>query len=199
MTIATIKHFWIRWSSYPAYVGVAEPLPWLARGKTYDMLGHAEPFEGYANYVGAGVDEQTAQFYRKGHTASLVGDEAFKLWVFEELLPELDAKNKGRIIEPGLTIAQVVVGVATYYRVSIDEITKVIKGPDKGSEARKLAMYLCQQLATAKLSDITTVFQLGHAGSVSFITHQIRKRAKEDPRLRLQIESLIKSIMKQAT
>ena len=188
-----------QWSSYPAYAGVAEPLPWLERGKTYDMLGHTAPFVGYANYVGAGVDEQTAQFYCKGNMASLIGDEAFKQWVYEEHLPELDAQSKGRVIEPDLTIAQVINGIASHYQVGVEEITKVIKGPKKGSDVRKLAMYLCQQLAAAKLVDIAKAFQLGHAGSVSFITHQIRKRANDDPQLRLQIESLIKSIMKQAT
>jgi hypothetical protein len=60
-------------------------------------------------------------------------------------------------------------------------------------------MYLCQQLAMAKLADIASPFQLGHVGSVSFITHQIRRRTKEDLRLRQQIKRLIKSIVKQAT
>ena len=68
-------------------------------------------------------------------------------------------------------------------------------------------MYLCQHLAwawararaMAKLKDIATTFQLGHVGSVSFITHQVRKRAKDDVRVRQQVERLIKSIVKQAT
>ena len=64
-------------------------------------------------------------------------------------------------------------------------------------------MYLCQHLAwawaMAKLKDIATTFQLGHVGAVSFITHQVRKRAKDDVRVRQQIERLIKSIVKQAT
>ncbi|NQZ05556.1 MAG: transposase [Algicola sp.] len=188
-----------RWSSYPTYIGLVEPVSWLERDKTYAMLGHTVQFEGYANYVRAGVDEQTAAFYHKGNMASLIGDKAFRQWVYEELLPELAAEDKSKVIQPDLTIDQVIASVADDYKVSVEEITRLIKGPQKENEARKLAMYLCQQLAMAKLADIATAFQLGHVGSVSFITHQIRKRAKEDARLRQQIERLIKSIVKQAT
>jgi putative transposase len=37
-------------------------------------------------------------------------------------------------------------------------------------------MYLCQELAAAKLKEIANYFNLSHAGSVSFITHQIRQK-----------------------
>ena len=96
-------------------------------------------------------------------------------------------------------MGQVIAGVADDNEVSVMEITRLVKVPQKDNEARKLAMYLCQQLAMAKLTDIATTFQLGHLGSVSFITHQVRKRAKDDVRVRQQIERLIKSIVKQAT
>jgi len=38
---------------------------------------------------------------------------------------------------------------------------------------------------------------LSHVGSVSFITHQIRKRESENSQFRTRIEELIKSIVKQ--
>jgi hypothetical protein len=188
-----------KWSSYPAYIGMVEPVLWLERDKTYAMLGHVVKFEGYANYVGAGIDEPTAAFYRKGNMAGLIGDKEFREWVYEALLPKLAAKDKSNVIQPDLTMSQVIAGVADDYEVSVIKITRLIKGPQKDNEARKIAMYLCQQLAMAKLKDIATLFQLGHVGSVSFITHQVRKRAKDDVRVRQQIERLIKSIVKQAT
>ena len=188
-----------KWSSYPAYIGLVEPLSWLERDKTYAMLGHVVKFEGYANYVSAGIDEQTAAFYRKGNMASFIGDKGFREWVYEALLPELAAEDKSNVIQPDLTMGQVIAGVADDNEVSVMEITRLVKVPQKDNEARKLAMYLCQQLAMAKLTDIATTFQFGHVGSVSFITHQVRKRAKNDVRVRQQIERLIKSIVKQAT
>lgn len=43
------------------------------------------------------------------------------------------------------------------------------------------------------------LFNLGNIGSVSFITHQVRKRANEDGEFKGEIEQLTKSIMKTAT
>jgi hypothetical protein len=41
-------------------------------------------------------------------------------------------------------------------------------------------MYLCQALlAAAKLKEIADYFNLSHAGSVSFITHQMRQKKRE--------------------
>ena len=172
---------------------------WLERDKTYAMLGHVLTLEGYANYISAGIDEQTAAFYRKGNMASIIVDKGFREWVYAALLPKLVAEDKSDVIQPDLTMDHMIAGIADDNDISVMEVTRLIKGPQKDNEARKLAMYLCQQLAMAKLTDIATAFQLGHVGSVSFITHQVRKRAKDDVRVRQQIERLIKSIVKQAT
>jgi len=75
----------------------------------------------------------------------------------------------------------------------------VIKGPQKGNEARKVAMYLAQELRLAKLYEIADYFNLSHPGSVTFITHQIRKQRETDGRFSTKIKKLIKSIIKQAT
>jgi putative transposase len=61
-----------RWSSYPAYIGKAARPEWLHCDKIYTMLGHNDPCAGYAAYVAQGVDKDTAAFYKKGKTASLM-------------------------------------------------------------------------------------------------------------------------------
>jgi putative transposase len=75
------------WSSYPSYVDKAKPVEWLVQDLTFGMLGHEDKHKGYANYVMAGVDEETAQFYSKGNLTSIIGDKGFREWVYEELLP----------------------------------------------------------------------------------------------------------------
>ena len=60
-------------------------------------------------------------------------------------------------------------------------------------------MYLCQELSEAKLNDIAAYFNLGHVGSVSFITHQIRKKNRDDKIYLCRINELIMVVMKQAT
>ena len=47
------------------YVGKGKAAKWLARHKTYAMLGHRHRYKGDADYVGLGVDEDIKRFYSK--------------------------------------------------------------------------------------------------------------------------------------
>jgi putative transposase len=55
------------------------------------------------------------------------------------------------------------------------------------------------EIAAAKLKEIADYFNLSHAGSVSFNTHQIRQKKRENKRFRRTVEGLIKSLINQAT
>ncbi len=184
------------WSSYPAYVAKSKCPNWLERDTTYRMLGHKQRYKGYANYVLAGIDEETAQFYNKGNQAAVMGDKAFKSWVSDELLPDLEAGEKLSLLHPTITMRDITAIIAKNYETTEKAICKVVKGPQKGSEARKVAMYLSQELAGEKLREIADYFNLSHAGSVSFITHQIRIKKREDPRMKRIIDKLTNCIMK---
>jgi len=187
------------WSSYRAYIGKAKASHWLERETTYRILGHKQRYKGYEDYVKQGIDEEMAQFYQRGNLRAIIGDKDFKGWVYEELLPELASEEKSRVIQPDLTMDEITEGVALSYGTCTDDIRKLIVGPQKSNEARKLAMYLCQELGAAKLREIAEYFNLGHAGSVSFITHQVRKMRDEVRGFKRKIDALIKSLMKQAT
>lgn len=50
---------------------------------------------------------------------SLIGDKGFRKGVYEELLPELAAEDKSKVIRPDLTIEQVITGVSHAYKVDI--------------------------------------------------------------------------------
>jgi putative transposase len=88
--------------------------------------------------------------------------------------------------------------VASYFELAPGEVTKRTKGPQQENKPRKLAMYLCQRLSGAKLHEIASQFSLTNIGSVSFITHQVRKRASEDNVYNREVEALVKSIIKNA-
>ena len=104
-----------RWSSYPAFVGLAEPQSWLERDRTYDILGHHDRFEGYRQFVAKGVDENTANFYSNNNYATIIGDQGFKEWIYDELLPELELEQKSRLVHPDTDLAEVIKGVACFY------------------------------------------------------------------------------------
>jgi len=89
--------------------------------------------------------------------------------------------------------------VAAYYKVETTIVTTVVKGPKKGALARKVAMYLCQQLGGYRLADIRDAFGLSNVGSVSFITTQIRKRINENPDFAKTIQRMNVYVIKKAT
>ncbi len=185
------------WSSYPVYIGKTKAPVWLEQKAIYELLGHKQRYNGYKNFVKQGVDEQTAKFYQKGNLAAIIGNKEFKEWIYDELLPELKSEEKSRVINPDLSLNDITKAVAKFYRTSPDDIRKIVKGPQKGNEARKQAMYLCQELSGLKLKEIANYFNLSHAGSVSYITHQIRKKNSENPERQKENNRLIKYIIKQ--
>ncbi|HFE39283.1 MAG TPA: hypothetical protein ENK06_12865 [Gammaproteobacteria bacterium] len=187
------------WSSYPAYINKAKSPQWLNRETTYKMLGHKQRYAGYRNYVSADADKEMVEFYNRGNLASIIGDQAFKSWIHEKQLPQLEAEEKGRIILSDISMEAIVKNVALFHKSTAKELLKVVKGPQKTNETRKVAMYLCQELADARLNDIAIYFNLGHPGSVSFITHQIRQKKREDVAFSRYLDELIKHIIKQAT
>ena len=184
-----------QWSSYPSFVGRTEPEEWLERKFIYQVLKHPNPFDDYRKFVMLGVDEETAKFHQKGRTGAIFGDEHFKQWVFDELMPQLKAERKSREIQPNLTIEQVVIGIASFYQTSTDLLLKCTRGPQVDNEPRKVAMYLCQELSAARLVEIADYFNLSHYGSVGFATNQVRKRKMSDAEFSNKLDLLIKSML----
>ena len=75
----------------------------------------------------------------------------------------------------------------------------VIKEPTIGNEGRKLAMHLCQELSGVTLREIAEYFGLKYIGSVSFISHQIRKEKQENRQLDKALGVVLDYIIKQVT
>jgi len=60
-------------------------------------------------------------------------------------------------------------------------------------------MYLCQELCAKTLRELAEYFQLGHVGSVSYVTHQVREMKRTDKGFERKVDRLIKSIIVQVT
>ena len=165
---------------------------------TLGILGHHDRFEGYRQFVAKGVDENTANFYGKNNYATIIGDQDFKEWIYDELLPELELEQKSRLVHPDTDLAEVIKGVACFYNCSVSELTVATQGKAK-NEKRKVAMHLCQELTGAKLSTIAKHFHLTAIGSVSSATHQIRQERQNNEAFDRKIVSIIKNLNKKAT
>ena len=107
---------------------------------------------------------------------AIIGDKGFKGWVYEELLPELAAEEKSRLIHPDLTL---------------DEI--------ESQRVSKKGMKHVSWQSGAKLREVAEYFNLGHASSLSCITHLVRKMKHADKEFKRKVDSLIKSIIKKVT
>ncbi|KDC52233.1 transposase [Pseudoalteromonas fuliginea] len=186
------------WSSYPAYIGKVKPPEWLTRDFTYQILGHRHKFKQYKAYVLRGSSDELTDFYDKGNIASVLGSDGFKRWLKNTQLINSPEPEVLQQLKPNITMNEVVMAVADYYACPLSKITSVLKGPSKGFEGRKVAMYFCQEVLAEKLSNIAEYFNLGHSGSVSFITHQIREKRREDKQFSKQLDAIFDSIMKQA-
>ena len=186
------------WSSYPAYINKAKVPDWLFRDMTYGMLGSKQRYHGYKAYVLSGVDEDIKRFYNQGNQANILSGSDFRQWLYEEKYPDYRAEKKRAILRDKVSIATITTLVAAYYKVTDACIRAVVKGPVKGLEARKVAMYCCQELGDHRLSDIAEHFQLSHPGSVSYITHQVRQKISEDRGLAKKVEKIVVYVVKQA-
>lgn len=130
----------------------------------------------------------------------MMGNEAFLTWVRKRQLQEVDDKVIVTQVLPNtLSMARINQLVAEYYKVEATRLTTVVKGPKKGLLARKVAMYLCQQLGGYSLIDIMRTFGLSDVGSVSFITTQIRMRSKENTGFSKALQRIKQDIIKHAT
>jgi len=180
-----------RWSSYPAYINKASAIPCLNREQTYQMLGNKQRYRGYADFVHEGIDPEIQQYYNKRNVASVLGDKAFKSWLHDDVLPEITSEEKAKITHTDTSMADIIVAVSRHYRQKPTAITKCVKGPLSSNEARKLAMYLSQEVAGETLQKIANHFGLAHRGSVSYITHQVRLRLKNDKAMKKKIDKII--------
>lgn len=104
----------------------------------------------------------------------------------------MEAEDNASVINTTVPMDKLVVAVADFYKTTATDIRTVVKGPQKGNEARKMAMYLCQEIAGGTLTEIAEYFGLGHRASVSFITHQVRKIKREDAKFNQKVGLLIR-------
>ncbi|PCI00037.1 MAG: hypothetical protein COB79_06265, partial [Zetaproteobacteria bacterium] len=188
-----------QWSSFPAYVNKSKKPDWLTTEFTYEILGHKQKYKAYRRFVNQGVEDEILDMYSGKQIPSVIGESGFKEWIFDKLLINEKAEVKSRIISNTIKVGDVVTAVSKFYQKEVAELLQVVKGPQVKNEARKVAMYLCQEVTSCYLKDIADLFNLKSIGSVSFITHSVRLNKKQDKEFSKRVDKLIKSIVSQMT
>jgi REP element-mobilizing transposase RayT len=188
-----------KWSSYRNYINKDKPPKWLYRDFIYEVLAHKNKYKAYSQFVLNANDSDIEKLYSRSNLPSIIGEKGFKIWIYEKLLKEETIENKAKIIESKISKDLIVNTVAHYYATDKEKIVKKVKGRIEEFEARKVAMYLCQQLSGDYLVDIANYFNLSNNGSVSFATSNIKKKRSQNKRFNKTIEKLIGLIVSKAT
>ena len=164
-----------QWSSYLAYINEARPEAWLARDKIYQMLGKKQKYAGYKAFVGAGIDEDTAIFYNKGNTASVLGDLEFKEFIMTHKAEMAVSGELSQALSTRPSSDSIVLSIAEIFNVVDSSITARVSGRQKVNLPRKVAMYCCQEFGDIPLKSIANKFGLKQVGSVSSSIHHVRE------------------------
>jgi REP element-mobilizing transposase RayT len=186
-----------KWSSYRAYIGKDKNLNWLNRQFIYDVLGHKQKYKAYKSFIDQGVDEETSDFYTGKQMPSIIGESGFKQFIFEKILSKEPIVSKSQTISENIKFKDIVIVIAKLYKLEKIDILQSRKGLKVENMPRKMAMYLCQQLTRKPQKEIAKYFNLKSAGSLSFTTHKIRVKVKEDKRFAKEINVIIDKVLKQ--
>jgi REP element-mobilizing transposase RayT len=185
------------WSSYCAFIKKVKTPSWLHTKFTYEILAHKNKYKAYERFVLEDNDNEIEETYSKNYLPSILGTKAFKEMVFNKFLTGKSPKQKSMIINPKVCMSTIVKTVASDYGVETKKILVKTLGRQSNFEARKVAMFLCQELTGEYLKVICQYFNLNHIGSVSYNSSKIRQKNREDKKFSKKLDRIINKVAKQ--
>lgn len=166
-----------KWSSYLAYRNKAPSPDWLYKESIYSETGSSRPTASYKRFVEAGTDEETEKFYAKNHWPAVRGGERF----VEQAHLHSNGSGKGvrrerKEIKPKVILAV----VAKHYVIAEKELLVAKRGSGVDNSARALAMKLCQEYGSMRLTEIGELFGVGSESGVTKTISRLASRMAED-------------------
>ena len=125
----------------------------------------------------SGNDEDTDKFYAKGHWPAVRGSKKFA----EKAHLSSNAKKPGVRRERKVVAAEAIIKeVAERFGCAQKELLKVKRGQSVDNTARALAMKLCQEQGSMKLSKIARLFGLGSDSGVTKTISRLNPRLEDE-------------------
>lgn len=168
-----------RWSSYPAYINKSHPIEGLNRDLVYAELGHHQRLKAYRRYVMAGNDDGIRDFYSKDRLPAVFGSQAFAETV-KKRVHTLDQEIDRKGLEHPVAMKTIRQAVSLYYGITERELVTTKRGKGQKNIPRWVAMKLCQDLGSARLSEIAEDFNVGHYSTVSQTIGRLNRLMAED-------------------
>ena len=167
------------WSSYPAYITDGQPITGLNRDLVYTELGHRDHFKAYQSYVMAGNDDGIQDFYSKTRLPTVLGSQAFTK-IARNRVQTLDREIYRKGLDHPVDMKTIRQAVAHYYGITEQELVTTKRGKGRKNIPRWIAMKLCQNLGSAKLSEIAEDFNVGHYSTVSQTISRLNRLMAEN-------------------
>ena len=169
-------------SSYPAYIN-AQPNPrWLNRELILSLFNTSQKYHAYRQYVGDGVSNELLQFYNDKKQAMVLGSKAFVKKI-KRLMNADDSELSGYKLLDTVSMEHIVQAVAKCFKCDADEILFAKRGKGQKNQPRRIAMYLCQQRASATLPEIARLFNVGHYSTVCQTIRRLKEELAVDRRV----------------
>jgi REP element-mobilizing transposase RayT len=184
------------WSSYPAYIGLAEEPAWLHTDQSLRMIGQRRVRERYRAFVESGVDGETARFYGTKKVGPILGGDAFRKRVLRGRTGDGEVPEARRL-RPVPGLPEIVAAVAQVFGVERETIMTASRGRGAKNPARAMALYVSRKVVGAPLNEIAGYFGLRHYGSVSGVVSRVQQTLSSDPAAMRRVRRIDKIINEQ--
>ncbi len=153
-----------RWSSYPAYRNKVSSPDWLYKESVFAELDSGQPTAAYGRFVEQGNDNETEAFYGKNQWPAVRGSKKFT----EKAHLHSNGGGKNVRRERKVVGAQEILSkVAKHLGCSKKDLLKAKRGGGADNTGRAIAMKLCQECGSMKLTDMAKLFNVGSDSTVS--------------------------------
>lgn len=184
------------WSSCRFFSKELKGPPWLKISTTLEFFGtKREAKEKYSNFISAGADAVTREFYGKKRHGPILGDEEFRKKISRESCkmandPEIPEK---RFLHDPVSLSAILGKVAEEYGMPVEKLCRSGRGRRGEGVPRMVAMALCRRPGGHSLNAIGEAVQSSYS-AVSAAGKRLTKLIQTDPQLSKRVHSLIEKI-----
>lgn len=169
-----------RWSSLRALGGRCEPPDWLERRTLLRLAGGPGA---YFDYVGYGIDAETAAFYARQRIGTVLGNPR---------VPVASAAARAAPVD----IALIITRVADSFAIPAERLYEARRGRGAQATPRAVAMLLARSPGGHSLEAIADALQVQHRSTVSVTVRRCRERLQRDAALRRRVDAIARDLVR---
>lgn len=184
-----------KWSSYRSYKSKKLSIAWLTTSFTLNQMPGSNKATSYTDFVSRGIDQETADFYKKKHLPSIYGSKKF----IEDHLNNL---NESYVLDVYTDInhtkhlpkSDVILNyVMTYFHISQNKLQESIQG--KKNIPKMISIYLLSKLGQLKHKSISDIFISLQKDSITAQITRLKKIIASDKLIDTQVTNITNMIL----